>query len=465
MSAVLSQMIASKNYTELADGWSTPISSIIRDDFVLEDEYATAHITLDDAASHRTGLGVHDIAGQARVEGRIAKPRDVVRNMRNLRMVSEPRVKFLYNNFMFVTLSHVIESLTGKWLGDVLRERLWAPLGMDSTYFEVKDALEAPEHFADGYAWDSKKEEFARVEYMNVTEVSGAGGVISNVKDYAKWARCLVNRAAPLEEEVHADIRIPRSIMDPKPSKGVDVTLYGVGWMRTTFHGRVLYHHSGGMHAFGAEVFWLPEVKFAVVSFGNTAVTSNSAQEVVIYRLMADKLGIPEEERFDLDSVYVLCYAGCCFRLFLLTFMPRQRKALADCRKTREKAIEKLFPNVPAEPLPSTFDLEELAGVYYDAGYGTLDLRVDEDLEGSGGKVLVADRSNMTFAGAMIFEHITGDYWMTRTSLGGKSDYMIEYAAAKAVAGVDGKPRAWEVKMSPNAKEAGDGLVVWERVE
>ncbi len=303
---MLSQLIASKNYTELANGWSTPISSIIRDDFVLADEYATAHITLDDAASHRTGLGRHDLAAHASVDGRVAKPHDVVRSLRNLRVVHEPRTKFLYNNFMFVTLSHVIESVTGQWLGDVFRERLWGPLGMKSTYFELQHALDAPEHFADGYAWDSKNEEFVRIEYMNVTEVSGAGGVLSSVNDYAKWARCLVNSAAPLAEEVHADIRTPRFVMNPQPSDGVDVTLYGAGWMRTTFHGRVLYHHSGGMHAYGAEVFWLPDVKFAVVTFGNTAITSNAVQEVLIYRLLEDRLGIADEDRFDLDKVYVL---------------------------------------------------------------------------------------------------------------------------------------------------------------
>jgi CubicO group peptidase (beta-lactamase class C family) len=250
-------------------------------------------------------MGTHDLAAPDYVDGRPAVPRDWVRNMRNLRMTSEPRTKFVYCNFMFVALSHVIETVTGRWLGDLLRERIWGPLGMKATYFELSDALDAPEHFANGYAWNSTAEKFERIEYMNVTAVTGAGAVISNVKDYAKWVRCLINGGGPLSEEVRKDIMTPRSIMSDTPGGGVDVTLYGAGWMRTTFHGRVLYHHSGGMHAYGAEVYWLPDDKFGVVSFGNTATTSNHVQEILIYRLMEEKLGIPAEHRYDLDSEYV----------------------------------------------------------------------------------------------------------------------------------------------------------------
>ncbi len=36
--------------------WDTPINQLIRDDFVLENDYATTHITIEDALSHRSGL-------------------------------------------------------------------------------------------------------------------------------------------------------------------------------------------------------------------------------------------------------------------------------------------------------------------------------------------------------------------------------------------------------------------------
>lgn len=60
-------MIASGNYTvpslpgtSTPLDWTTPIAQIIPADFVLADPWATEHITLEDALSHRTGLPRHD---------------------------------------------------------------------------------------------------------------------------------------------------------------------------------------------------------------------------------------------------------------------------------------------------------------------------------------------------------------------------------------------------------------------
>ena len=113
--------------------WNTPVSRLIRDDFVLEDEYATTHITIEDILSHRTGLPRHDFSYGHHYDGHKASPVDVVRTLRYLPLTAEPRTKYQYCNLMFVVASHVIESLTGTWLGDLVHDRIWKPLGMKST--------------------------------------------------------------------------------------------------------------------------------------------------------------------------------------------------------------------------------------------------------------------------------------------------------------------------------------------
>ncbi|KAK1622174.1 beta-lactamase/transpeptidase-like protein, partial [Colletotrichum phormii] len=71
--------------------WKTPVSDILRDDFVLSDDWATAHITLEDALSHRTGYPRHDLASATTAQG-------ATRLFRHLPMVAEPRTTYLYNN-------------------------------------------------------------------------------------------------------------------------------------------------------------------------------------------------------------------------------------------------------------------------------------------------------------------------------------------------------------------------------
>jgi len=113
--------------------WDTPISDLIRDDFVLENDYATNHITIEDALSHRSGMPRHDLSYGGHIDGRKFTPKDLVRSLRHLPLTAEPRTHFQYCNLMYVVVSHVIETLSGKWLGDFLKERIWAPLNMHST--------------------------------------------------------------------------------------------------------------------------------------------------------------------------------------------------------------------------------------------------------------------------------------------------------------------------------------------
>jgi CubicO group peptidase (beta-lactamase class C family) len=113
--------------------WETPIVKLVPDDFMLSDEYATNHITIEDALSHRSGLPRHDYSYGGHYDGKKPSLKGAVRALRHLPLTAEPRTKFQYCNQMYGVASHVIETLTGKWLGDVLKERIWGPLKMKST--------------------------------------------------------------------------------------------------------------------------------------------------------------------------------------------------------------------------------------------------------------------------------------------------------------------------------------------
>jgi CubicO group peptidase (beta-lactamase class C family) len=285
--------------------WRTPIASLIRDDFVLGPEYTWAqeHLTLEDALSHRTGFSGHDMGLPTSYApgGRKGTVRDYTRALRYLPMKTEPRTEWQYCNRMFMVVSHVIQTLTQKWLGTVLKELIWAPLGMNSTYFSLPDALDAPEHLAGGYYWDydSQHGAFHEVPFLSLDEASGAGGIASNVLDYTKWIRCLLDEAEPLSKEGHAAIKTPRMI-EVGSEMGFDgPQTYSLGWNAATYKGHRVFMHSGGMEAYGAELFIFPELKYGIVTMSNTAVTSNFVARILLWKLINDKLRIPERERFD----------------------------------------------------------------------------------------------------------------------------------------------------------------------
>ncbi|KAL3427988.1 penicillin-binding protein [Phlyctema vagabunda] len=307
-------LLVDDNSTFSAVEWTTPISQLIRDDFVLENDYATTHITIEDALSHRTGLPRHEFSHGASYDGREATPRDLTRSLRYLPLAFETRTTFSYCNLMYAVATHVVEALTGSWLGDFLRERIWDPLGMSSTYFSVAEAISAPEHLARGYVYAN--ESFHPVPHVNLAALSGAGSVISNVLDYSKWVSSLLQRSGPLSGSAYRDLFRGRILLD-EPQGAWAFTgqeAYALGWLVTVYRGHRVFQHSGSTDAFAAEVFLFPDLNYGLVAFGNTAGTGNSAEEKLLWHLADEKLGIPENERFDWDGKSVFTLPRLTFR-------------------------------------------------------------------------------------------------------------------------------------------------------
>lgn len=282
--------------------WDTPISELIRDDFVLENHYATTHTTIEDALSHRSGLPRHDTS-YGGPDGHKWTPKETVRHLRYLPITAEPRTKWQYCNLMFVVIAHVIETLTGSALQDIIRARILKPLNMESTYFSTEEARKAPEDFAQGY--DYYDGAFHEVAEFWLPEVSGAGFIVSNVLDYSKWARSMMDASGPLSTAAYTELWTPRMLIGPskEPTPYTGPNSYALGWETGVYNGYQFFQHGGGMDAYGASFILFPALRYGVVAFGNTASTSNWAEETVMSYLIDNKLGVPKEKRFDFKKM------------------------------------------------------------------------------------------------------------------------------------------------------------------
>ncbi|KAH7184782.1 beta-lactamase/transpeptidase-like protein [Fusarium flagelliforme] len=398
VTATLSQMIESKKYPELADGWKTRVSSIIHDDFVTQDEWATNNITLEDLACHRSGLRNNDVGVRTRDKDGSRDIRDIVRNFRHLPLAWQPRTQFDYNNEGYATLSYVVETITGRWLGDVLKETIWGPLEMTSTYLDLQQAKEAPGHLSTGYYWSDtkhKKEKYVAIPYLPTEVNSGAGAIISTVTDYMKWIKCLLRKQAPLSKEVHDDIRRPRIVDNPEPSRGMDISMYGLSWWRTSYHGHAVYWHSGSVASHGTLIYWLPDLDYGVVILSNYP---SDVRDIIMRRLIDDKLGIPTSERFDIVKD-------------LIRAREERQRIIANAATT-------LFPNLPAKPEPSLVEIDNLRGKYHAPGYGTFEfLRYKLPRQKEASKDLVAVRTDTLWKCRATLRHASGNFWVMFISL------------------------------------------------
>ena len=402
--------------------WQTPISSIIRDDFVVPDEYYTSHITLEDALSHRTGMPRHDLS----YGGPNFTLRDAVRSLRHLPLTAEIRTKFQYCNMMYMVISHVIETITKNWLGDVLFQRIWEPLGMFHTFFSVEDAKAAVAagnaSLARGYMWADSTQEYFPVPYIDESVASGAGAVISNVLDYAKWIRCMMTKSPPLSQAGHAAVISPRihsSIPDLPSFTGSES--YGLGWQLSIYRSEPLIYHGGGLTGFGAVMGYLPRKQWGVAMMGNTAPTSNFVQQILVFQLIDDLLLTPQNERYNWTAFF--------------------EGSLNQLDHDLHHAEEILYPHAPKgeKALPLSLSLESYTGIYNNPGYRNLTLTLinkndtysptdlsDHDSE----QILHADFWDRTWPQLVNLHHVSGEYFLAHfrhAALSNSSEELADY--------------------------------------
>lgn len=242
--AAMSKLVDSNESSYAHVSWSTKLADLIRDDFVLQDEYATNHITLVDALSHRTGVPRHDLSWVN------SDPtlKEMVRKLRYVPLSREIRTEWQYCNLMFSAVTLALETITSTAMGTLLRQWIWEPLGMSETFFDTSEALAFTErsdvvNMARGYLFDNSTKVQVEVPYSDIPPANGAGGVISNVLDYTHWIRTFLhpsNTSNPISSAAIKAMTTPHMLLEPdwRPSTGAE--FYGLGLQGSVYRGHEL---------------------------------------------------------------------------------------------------------------------------------------------------------------------------------------------------------------------------------
>ena len=208
---------------------------------------------------------------------------------------------------MYIAAAYAMETATGKELADIFRERLWKPLGMEESFLSLQEAQRSGLEIARGYLW-TEKGGYVAEPWKVIPEASGAGGVISNANDFAKWMRMLLFKTQPLSEKAHAEIVKPRSI-DEGASRLFDgVSTYALGWCPEVYKGEKVVWHNGGLTGFGSYLLLVPGRKWGCAVMGNTATAVNTVATSLVFSLLDDVLEVLVEARVDFDKMYVSVY-------------------------------------------------------------------------------------------------------------------------------------------------------------
>ena len=146
---------------------------------------------------------------------------------------SVPGAQWQYSNLGYFVLAEVIHAVTGRPWVDYLQERIFSPLGMNSTYpTNTKITLS---NRAQGYVDNNSLREAAEWPALRPS-----GAFLSTVSDLARWDAALYSSSI-LADSTRRQMWTPVTLNDGRPAP------YGFGWMLANVRGHKLVHHPGGM--------------------------------------------------------------------------------------------------------------------------------------------------------------------------------------------------------------------------
>jgi CubicO group peptidase (beta-lactamase class C family) len=223
-------------------------------------------ITLKDLLGHTSGIPnfTDDKEfGEWRMNARTHE--QLIAFFRNKPLVFEPGSKFSYSSSNFEVLGAVIEEVSGKSYEELLRTRIFEPLGMKNSGLDSDELVLTKR--AQGYMLEKGKLQLARSESMTVPWA--AGSIYSTTGDLLLWERGLFGGKVLNEASLKA------MTTSGKGEYGLGVFVAQMKGLKTVLHG-------GGIEGFNTQLIYIPDRKLAIVVLAN--VNGSAAQEI------ADKL-------------------------------------------------------------------------------------------------------------------------------------------------------------------------------
>ena len=333
--------------------WDKPVREYLPA-FKMKDDFATARMSVRDLLCHRSGLPRHDLMWY----NSSATREQLIERIAYLEPTRDFRTYFQYQNFMYMTAGYLAGHVEGTTWEDLVRQRIFNPLGMKHSQFSVDESQQT-----DDYAlpYSEKKDEIVRVDFRNITTVGPAGSINSNIIDMTEWVRLQLNRGKAGEKTIFSEDSARQLhssqmvIADPLWEQifGVKQVSYGLGWFLNPYHDQMMLHHGGNIDGFSALVSFMPGINAGVVVLTN--LNSNFLPHVIVHELYDRLLGV---EPFDWHT----------------HFMDFVNKMKAQAKEAEAKSDEERI----ADTQPS-HALDAYSGEFENPGYGLFSITQKDD--------------------------------------------------------------------------------------
>ena len=240
--------------------------------FTLQDELAAANVTIRDLFAHRSGLPGHvgdDIEELGFTQG------EILQRLRLAKPAYSFRNGYSYSNFGLTEGAVAAARFSGRSWEETCEEKLYKPLGMNSTSSRYRDFMNQANRAALHVRVDGDWASFTR---RNADAQAPAGGASSTARDMAQWLRLLLADGQYEGRQVIAkdalqQTHVPASVRGVDPKTGA-AAFYALGWNVDYREHGVEWSHAGAFSA-GARtlVHLIPGEQLGIVVLSNAFPT------------------------------------------------------------------------------------------------------------------------------------------------------------------------------------------------
>jgi hypothetical protein len=188
----------------------------------------------------------------------------------------------VYGNAGFHLASRAIERLTGASFAEVMRDRVFAPLGLQNMCV-AKSAPSVTRGLASLYSRESdgtwSNQSHLRVESL------GEGGVCSSLEDMLTWSKSLRTEDARIDKSLWTALKIPTQLADGSHSA------YGLGLGVSNWRGIDILGHSGLIIGQSSTLLCAPRLDLDIVVLANTTLPTDAiARQLLEHIVGSDAL-------------------------------------------------------------------------------------------------------------------------------------------------------------------------------
>ncbi len=215
-------------------------------------------ISIEHLLNHRSGIhNITNLPDYLSWNQNAMTQLEIIAKIKNSGNDFEPGFKTSYSNSGYILLGYILEKIYDKSYGELLKEKITQPLGLNATYYGGKIDPKKMEAFS--YTLENPLIKSAETD---LSIPAAAGAMVSTSTDLLQFIQSLFSHKIISEKSLSQMITMTDN--------------YGFGIFSVPFYNTMGFGHNGGIDDFTSALYYFPELKIGYVMLSNgTAFDTN----------------------------------------------------------------------------------------------------------------------------------------------------------------------------------------------